>query len=138
MLLTGVDYHPSFQTIGASGYGSIASELGLRVLPIAADPAFKVAAIGDARHRKDVPWLVQENYRSTVTASVHYVKNGKKLWDLAGRAVPKKMWLKFTIQTNVPDRYGISWQVVNTGNEEFASHGLVPCMWRLGRFLLIR
>lgn len=81
-------------------------------------PPVQVPALGDYRHCRAPQWPVQISYKADVTGTVHlkqYAK--KKLWDLTTRPAPKKVWLRFSVNTNVPRPYDIRWQVVNTGRE---------------------
>jgi hypothetical protein len=98
-----------------------AQDLGLSVpstLPLLARAQIQVPALGDSRHSLPPQWPERLVYKANLTASVHskqYAK--KKLWDLTGRPVPKKVWLRFSVNTNVPPPYDVRWQVVNTGRE---------------------
>ena len=51
-------------------------------------------------------------------------KNGKRLWQLRSKGVPKHVWLRFEASTSVPEPYGVFWQIVNTGPEAAARNQL--------------
>ena len=40
------------------------------------------------------------------------------------RPVPKDVWLRFEITTNVPEPYEVRWQIVNTGRDAILADGL--------------
>ena len=70
-------------------------------------------------------WPVQTQYKASVRGGIHKdLYTSKKLWDLSNRAVPKKIALRFEVQTNVPAPYEVKWQVVNTGEEARKDEGL--------------
>lgn len=77
----------------------------------------QVPTLGDFKHRKLPTWPEQLQYKAKVNGTVHIGFKGKKLWPLTERAVPKDVWLKFILVTDVPYPYEIQWQVVNTGDE---------------------
>jgi hypothetical protein len=107
-------------SIGTRIMAKVASELGIKQAsapPLAIGSALYVPAIGDTRHCLSPAWPLKKQYKASVTASVHLKKGGKKLWQLTGRAVPKKVWLRFAVSTNTPPPYDVQWQVVNTGKE---------------------
>jgi hypothetical protein len=110
--------------IGASIMAKAANDLGLQGYPLEVQSAVQVPGLSDARHCQSPLWPVRQTYQATVTASVHFKKNGKKLWDYIGRAVPKNVWLKFRVTTNAPQPYDVRWQVVNTGREAFEARQL--------------
>ncbi|MEK7440791.1 MAG: nucleotidyltransferase [Chloroflexota bacterium] len=107
--------------LGRRTMTKVAQALGLSVpstLPMLSRAQIQVPALGDSRHCLPPQWTEQLVYKANLTASVHskqYAK--KKLWDLTGRPVPKKVWLRFSVNTNVPPPYDVRWQVVNTGRE---------------------
>ena len=98
-----------------------AQDLGLSVpstLPMLARVQIEVPAIGDSRHCLPPQWPERLDYKANLAVSVHFKKYAKKkLWNLTGRPVPKKVWLRFSVNTNVPPPYDVRWQVVNTGRE---------------------
>ena len=40
------------------------------------------------------------------------------------RPVPKDVWLRFEITTDVPEPYDVRWQIVNTGRDAMLADGL--------------
>ncbi len=60
-------------------------------------------------------------YKVDVRGSLYTKRNGKRVAELARRRIPKGMWLRFSVQTNTPSPYTVSWQVVNTGPEATAA-----------------
>lgn len=108
---------PSF---GAPIMAKVASDLGIKgvsALALVATSPIQVPAIGDTSHCLAPAWPVHEQYKANLTASVYWKKGGKKLWQLTGRPVPKKVWLRFAVTTNAPPPYDVRWQVVNSGKE---------------------
>ncbi|MCA9470113.1 MAG: nucleotidyltransferase [Nitrospira sp.] len=108
---------PSF---GASIMAKAAKNLGITrptAFSLVATKPIQVPALGSTAHCLPPAWPVTQKYKATLTASVHLKKNGKKLWQLTGRPVPKKVWLRFGVTTNTPQPYDVRWQVVNTGKE---------------------
>ena len=113
--------------LGKDVMTKVASSLGLQksagMVPIT--PTFMVAPLGDFAHRQAIPWpILRAQYTASVTGSVHHRRFGKKLWQLGGGIVPKKVWIQFTLKTDVPSPYEVSWQVVNTGREASAERQL--------------
>ena len=98
-----------------------AQDLGLSVpslLPMLERKQIQVPALEDSRHCLPSQWPERLVYKANLSASVHFKQYAKrKLWDLTGRPVPKKVWLRFSASTNVPPPYDVRWQVVNTGRE---------------------
>ena len=98
-----------------------AQDLGLSdssALTVRASNQIQVPALGDTSHCQRPMWPVQVNYKASISGSVRLKKyTGKKLWDLTNRPVPKHVWLRFVVETNVPQPYEVKWQVVNTGQE---------------------
>jgi hypothetical protein len=87
-------------------------------LPIKARAQMQVPALGDSRHCLPPQWPEKLVYKANLTASVYFKQYAKKkLWDLTERSVPKNVWLRFSVNTNVPLPYDVRWQVVNTGRE---------------------
>lgn len=105
--------------LGRRTMSKAAQDLGLSVgsmLPVVARP--QVPALGNTSHCLPPQWPERLSYKASLTGSVHAKQyNRKKLWDLTGRPVPKKAWLRFAVRTNVPPPYEVRWQVVNTGRE---------------------
>lgn len=87
-------------------------------LTVRASNQIQVPALGDTGHCQPPLWPIQLSYKASITGSVRLKKyTGKKLWDLTNRPVPKNVWLRFQVETNVPQPYEVKWQVVNTGRE---------------------
>lgn len=112
------------ESIGKSTMSKVASDLGVpgsSMLPAVVPSTPIVPALGDTTHALDPRsnFTVVENpkYKARVTGSVHRKKYGKRLWLLTNRSVPKKVWLRFTVKTNVPEPYAVQWQITNTGDE---------------------
>ena len=86
---------------------------------------YTIGALADFRHRQTEPWpVVPQLYKLSVSAAVHRKEHGKKLWELGDGIVPKNVWIKFTLKTDVPSPYETRWQVVNTGREAAAERQL--------------
>ena len=107
--------------LGSRTMTEVAQELNLSIpsaLPVKISPKITVPALADSGHCRQPEWPVHLVYKSGLTASV-YVKQyaKKKAWDLTNRPVPKNVWLRFSVTTNVPMPYNVRWQVVNTGQE---------------------
>jgi hypothetical protein len=96
-------------------------DLGLSdssALTVRASNQVRVPALGNTGHCQSPLWPVQLTYKASLSGSVRLKKfSGKKLWELTNRPVPKKVWLRFVVETNVPEPYEVRWQVVNTGRE---------------------
>ena len=104
--------------IGTTIMAKVERNLGLASsVPAATVPTIRVAPIGDISHRRHAPWSIYNTYNATMKSSVHYKKNGRKLWPLADRILYKNLWLRFELETNTPPPFEIAWQVVNTGKE---------------------
>lgn len=107
-------------TLGTPIMAKVASDLGIKrassLVPVPTS-SIQVPAIGDTSHCLAPAWPVKQQYKANISASVHGVKGGRKLWQLTGRSVPKKIWLRFSVTTNTPPPYDVQWQVVNTGKE---------------------
>lgn len=115
------------ESLGRQTIDKVATNLGIRrtsLLPavIAASPS--VPALGDVSHAQSPSARFQittkPQYTMKVTAGVYFKagsKKGRLLWPLGDKPVPKNVWLKFTVKTNVPEPHAIQWQVVNTGEE---------------------
>lgn len=107
--------------LGRTTMTKAAQDLGLSVpstLPMLARAQIQVPVLGDSRHCLPPQWPEQLAYKANITATVHFKRYAKKkLWDLTDRPVQKKVWLRFSVNTNVPPPYDVRWQVVNTGRE---------------------
>jgi len=107
-------------SIGVPIMTKVARDFGIERasgLALVATSSIQVPAIGDSRHCLAPAWPVKQQYKAKISASVHSVKGGRKLWQLTVRPVPKKVWLRFAVTTNTPLPYDVRWQVVNTGKE---------------------
>lgn len=107
--------------LGESTMVKVAKDLGLPVQQFPLLPARivtpPVPALGNSNHVQRPTWNEQVKYKATISAAVHPWLEGKILWPLTERAVPKNVWLSFRIKTDVPTPFQIYWQVVNTGEE---------------------
>lgn len=106
--------------LGRGTMEKVASSLGLEKsnLPIVAAPTAIVPAIAAAPHCQNPPWLERLLYTATISPTLHMNRNSPRtLWPFNSRPIPKKTWIKFKANTNVPAPYKIQWQVVNTGEE---------------------
>jgi hypothetical protein len=110
--------------IGGQIMAKAARDLGVAGYSPNASPSIQVPALADAGHCQSPQWPVRQKYGASVTASVHFRKNGKRLWGLSTRPTPKKVWLKFVITTDTPRPYDVRWQVVNTGREAREANAL--------------
>lgn len=102
--------------IGSSTMAKVAQNIGIQSSGNAIQST-QIPPLGDAEHCERPPWPVHPYYSAKVSTTVHYSRNGKKLWDYVGRPLPKNVWLKFALVTDTPPPYGVRWQVVNTGKE---------------------
>ncbi len=115
---------PSF---GAPIIAKAAHDLGINqtsALSLVETKPIQVPAIGETKHCLAPAWPVKQEFKANLTASVHFKKGGRKLWQLTKYPVQKKVWLRFAIKTNTPPPYDVQWQVVNTGKEAADAKGL--------------
>ncbi len=92
---------------------------------VRASSPIQVPALGDTGHCQRPLWPLQLSYKANVTGSVRLKKfSGKNLWELTNRSVPKGVWLRFAVATNVPPPFEVKWQIVNTGREAFEADEL--------------
>ncbi|MHB8910728.1 MAG: nucleotide-binding domain-containing protein [Syntrophales bacterium] len=107
--------------LGRSTMDKVAHDMGISVspmLPVPAKMQIQVPALGDWRHCQPPQWPERLSYKVNLSGSVYLKEYArKKLWDLTERSVPKNVWLRFSVTTNVPMPYDVRWQVVNTGQE---------------------
>lgn len=75
-------------------------------------------------HCQPPSWPTALRYKADVSGSLHLRRYGRRISELARRRVPKKLWLRFAVRTNVPAPYVVHWQVVNTGQEAQAARQL--------------
>ena len=98
-----------------------AQDLGLSdssALTVCASNQIQVPALGDTSHCQRPLWPVQVNYKASISGSVRLRNTLARSYGiLTNRPVPKHVWLRFVVETNVPQPYGVKWQVVNTGQE---------------------
>ena len=88
---------------------------GSNQFPVVQQPA--VPALGDYKHAQTPKWPMAPTHRVKVSKAVYRKKASKRLWTFGESPVPKKVWIKFSAQTNAPAPYRIEWQIVNTGAE---------------------
>lgn len=96
------------------------TSLGKRVMSEAAvDLEPIVPSLGNEGHAANPreKFLFEEipGCRAHITGTVYRNQNGKPAWPLRKKSVPKKVWIKFRVETNVPKPYTVQWQVTNTG-----------------------
>jgi hypothetical protein len=88
-------------------------------------PLSDVPALADSSHAATPPWPLSPTRSCSVRTWVYTArKNGKRLWQLRSKGVPKHVWLRFEASTSVPEPYGVFWQIVNTGPEAAARNQL--------------
>jgi hypothetical protein len=78
----------------------------------------------EVRHCQYPQWPTEIRYKANLKGGLYLRKGGKRIAELANRRISKKMWLRFAVQTNTPQPYGVRWQVVNTGPEATAANQL--------------
>jgi hypothetical protein len=115
------------ESLGRQTIDKVASDLGVKrtsLLPAVVAVSPSVPALGDVSHAQSpfvrFQLVPKPQYTMKVTAGVYFKKGSKKgrlLWPLGDMPVPKSVWLRFTVKTNVPEPHAIQWQVVNTGEE---------------------
>lgn len=115
------------ESLGRQTMDKVATELGIKrasLLPAVVSKVPLVPDLGNSSHAVSPATQFQltliPQYTVKVSAGVYFKKGNKKgrfLWPLADKPAPKRVWLKFTLKTNVPEPYSIRWQVVNTGDE---------------------
>jgi hypothetical protein len=75
-------------------------------------------------HCRIPSWPIAPRYKANLKGSVHLKQYGRRISELARRPILKKLWLRFSVQTNTPAPYDVRWQVVNTGLEAAAAQQL--------------
>lgn len=80
--------------------------------------------ITTAEHSQQPTWPMVQRYRAKVKATLHYSRGGRKISELAARRIAKKLWIKFSLETNAPYPYLVYWKVVNNGPEARAANQL--------------
>lgn len=115
------------QSFGWQMMNMVAIDIGVEresLLPTAVTQAPLVPELGNSSHA--IPPATQFQlaltplYTTSIRAGVYLRKKGKRfdsLWAIGDQSVPKGIWLKFTVKTDVPEPHSIRWQVVNTGAE---------------------
>ncbi len=106
----------------------VASDLGIpsrSLLPAIVQSTPVVPPLGNTSHALDPGSRFQivaiPKYKVRVKGSVHVKKRSKRLWLLNDRPVPRNVWLRFAVNTNVPEPYTVQWQVTNSGAEAIAA-----------------
>jgi hypothetical protein len=115
------------ESFGRQTMDMVAVELGVNRasrLPVVAATPCLVPDLGSSSHAISPATQFQLALNplctASIRASVYFSRNGKPgrfLWPLGDKPVPKGVWLKFILKTNVQEPYFIRWQVVNTGEE---------------------
>ncbi len=119
------------ESIGEETMDKVASNLGVpsrNHAPAVVQPTPVVPPLGDTSHALDPNGKFQialvPNYKVRITGSVYIQQYGKRRWILSNRPVPKRVWLRFTVKTNVPEPYAVHWQVTNSGTEAMNANQL--------------
>lgn len=110
------------QSIGEETMDKVADSLEIKKIAFQPFlPAITVPVLGNDTHalNPEKEFRIKEitNCKVRIIGSVHRTHYGKKLCPLSSRPVQKKIWLKFTVETNAPNPYSVRWQVTNTGSE---------------------
>lgn len=95
-----------------SGFGASTPSVAIATRPLP-------TVSSDVPHCQSPQWPVQTRYKVDIRGSLHTKMRGQRIGELARRRVSKRLWLRFSIQTNAPGPYTVHWQVVNTGNEAY-------------------
>jgi len=107
--------------LGRGTMNKAAYDLGLPMkepIQMLARKPIQVPALADSKHCQPSQWPQRLNYKANLSGAVYLKRYGKKkLWDITARPVPKNVWLRFSVNTNVAQPYDVHWQVVNTGSE---------------------
>lgn len=113
--------------LGEAPIRTAASQLGIEVAstePVILVSEPQVPELATVDHTQSPPWPLKLEYKSRIRGTVHSSKTSKKLWNLSGKPVPKKVWLHFEVTTTAPAPYTVKWQVVNSGEEAMQADGL--------------
>jgi hypothetical protein len=114
--------------LGDTSLALAATSLGIphdTVTAVKSLGATDVPELDSTAHRQSPPWPVVSLHRARLRSGVYGAVGGtKKLWDLTDRTVPKRLGLRFQLETNAPRPYEVWWQVVNTGREAAAARQL--------------
>ena len=112
------------ESIGEATMNKVASDLDVQntsLLPAIIRQKPSVPAIGNTNHaldpRSKFQIVTNSKFKVRIIVGVYLNPHGKRLWQLADRPVPKNIWLRFSIKTNVPEPYTVKWQVTNSGDE---------------------
>ena len=113
-------------SIGERTMSKVSIDLGVQrssMLPSEIRAAPVIPPLGSEAHALHVEskYQVSEEpaYSARVFGDVHFKKGpkkGRRLWAITD-SVPKRVWLKFRVKTNVPEPYAVEWQITNTGEE---------------------
>ncbi len=107
--------------LGESVLAKVASQMGESITNYNNLPSWletpEVPGVGDTKHVVNPIWSEKVQHSARIQASVYKQKDGKLLWQLSRRAVPRNVWLKFRVVTDTPPPYDVRWQVVNTGED---------------------
>lgn len=86
---------------------------------VAMDLESMVPSLGEEDHAENPreKFLIEEipGCKAHITGAVYRKRSGKPAWPLRNKSVPKKVWIKFRVETNAPKPYTVQWQVTNTG-----------------------
>ena len=119
------------ESLGQQTMNKVATAMGVKranMLPVTAKSMPLVPALGDVSHVQSPLTQFQlvpvAQYNVKLQVGVYFKKKSRKgrfLWPLTDKSVPKNVWLKFTVKTNLSEPYSVKWQVVNTGDEAIAA-----------------
>ncbi|MDD9863254.1 MAG: nucleotidyltransferase [Gammaproteobacteria bacterium] len=118
-------------SIGEKVMSKVANDLKIphrTSLPTTVDLEPTVPPLGDEDHVLDpsnkFPIEEISGYEVHIVGTVYRKRGSETKWALRKKSVPKKVWIKFEVKTNVPKPYTIQWQVTNTGKEAKDADGL--------------
>lgn len=122
------------EPMGSATMAKVASDLGASqgsLLPGVVEVAPVVPKLGNTDHalKPEAHFQLIENmgYQAKVFGDGYRKigrKKGQKLLSITDNPVSKEMYLKFRVETNVPEPYSVQWQVTNTGDEARRAGGL--------------
>jgi hypothetical protein len=107
-------------TLGKDEVQRVSEVMGIKPksgLPARFTSILQVPALGATNHVEPPRWPMQISAKANVRAFVYKTKAKNKLWEVTSRPVPKNVWLKFIVNTNVTGIFDVQWQVVNSGSE---------------------
>ena len=112
------------QSIGEPTMSKVSRDLGVSgktLLPALIHATPVVPPLGNTSHALDPEARFSiarvHHYKVRIKCSVHAKEYGKQLWLLSNRSVQRKVWLRFSVTTNVPKPYTVQWQITNSGDE---------------------